>query len=277
MFDVSTNDKQIVFVNTKTHKAEKLDLFDAIPTVDAIKDLAKEQKAAQSASKSAVSLLASILDNPRLDGYKGNTPINESIPTDCKTAVRDLETEFLKPEFEAYHKGRGANPATCEKLWQEFARGLRSGGSYAVTKGKVLAYFAHCGKLPKADNGKLLSAAAIDKLLQNEREKVGKAVDEGIAGKLVKLSADVRDRTENTKLGDPATALHALREMVATFEGLLREAQELAQAKYEASTSGDVSQEAAQVVQQAKKPQRVKGDKKPAKVKPVQQAEAATF
>lgn len=234
MFDVSFNDKSAVFVNTKTNKAESIPLFKSMTTIDAIRALDKEAKAAESASRAAVSLLSVMLNNPRLDGYKGVTPIRENIPKELKAAVRELEVETLKPDFVKYHTDKGAKPATVEQLWQDYARdSLRAGGSYAVAKGKVLAYFAHCGKLPivryEEDGTPVcMTVAAIDKILQNEREKAAPAKREGIADKLVKLSEELRNYTEKTELGDYPTAIAALKYMLATYETMQNVANERA-------------------------------------------------
>ena len=217
MFNVSYNDTAVIFVNAKTNKAETMALLDVMPDADAIGAIRKEQNAAISASHAAVSLLSHILNNPRLDGYKGQTPINEAIPKELKAAIRELETEYLKPVFCKPHADKGAKPATIEKLWQEFSEGLRSGGSYAVAKGKVTAYFAHCGKLPTTDNGKLLTVAAIEKLLQNAREGAPKREDTGLAGKIVELASEL-DSADNSKLGDMPTAIAALKAMLARYE-----------------------------------------------------------
>ena len=73
------------------------------------------------------------------------------------------------------------------------------------------------------DNGKLLSVAAMVKLIANEKAKVTPEQNEGIAGKLSALSVDVVNRTEKTELGDYATAIAALKSMLSTYEGLYRE------------------------------------------------------
>jgi hypothetical protein len=223
MFEISYSDDAITFVNVKTNKAEKLALFDAMPDLDAIRVVNSEIKGRDSASKASVSLLSHLLDSPRLDGYKGTCPLNEAIPKELKSAIRDIETEYLKPIFSAPLMEKGAKPATVEAQWQSFAQGLREGGSYANTKSRVMAYFSHLGKLPVADNGKLLTVAAIDKILQNAKELASKpATNEGIAGKLVKLSGEIESRTEKTELGDYSTAIAALNSMLDTYAGLQR-------------------------------------------------------
>lgn len=250
-FEVSQNETAIVFLNTKTGKADKLALLDHMEQGEAVAALARENKARESGSRAAVSLLADMLDNPRFDGYKGQTPIGENIPADLKSAMREHEGEVLKPIFCKTHENKGAKPATVAKLWDEYIGALRAGSSYAVAKGKVLAYFAYCGKLPVADNGKLLSVAAIDKLLAIAKESAAKPEETGIAGKLVKLSEEIENRTESTKLGDPATAIAALKSMLATYEGIMRENAEAAQRIHEAKTPGDVGKAAAAIIQQA--------------------------
>lgn len=224
MFDVSFSDDAVTFVNLKTNKAEKLALFDSMEDIEAIRVVNGEIKARENVSKASVSLLVHLLNNPRLDGYKGQTPINEAIPKELKAAVREIETEYLKPIFSKPMLEKGNKPATVEKAWQEFAQGLREGGGYANTKSRVVAYFAHLGKLPLADNGKLLTVAAIDKLMQNAKEQAPKEEKpEGIAGKLMALSHEIENRNEKTMLGDNATAIAALKAMLATYEGLYRE------------------------------------------------------
>jgi hypothetical protein len=191
--------------------------------IDAIRIVNGEIKARDNVSKASVSLLSHLLDSPRLDEYKGKTPINELIPNDLKSAIRDIETEYLKPIFSAPMIEKGNTMATIEKQWQLFASGLREGGGYANAKSRVIKYFAHIGKLPLADNGKCLTVASIDKILSNEMSKVVPDVKGGIADKLVKLSLEIENRKETTDLGDYVTAIASLKSMLATYEGLYRE------------------------------------------------------
>ncbi|MFZ2190112.1 MAG: hypothetical protein WAV48_04990 [Candidatus Magasanikiibacteriota bacterium] len=228
MFDISYSDDAVTFVNTKTLKAEKLALFDVMPDIEAIRVVNGEIKARENVSRASVSLLSHLLDSPRLDGYKGTCPINETIPKELKSAIRDLETEYLKPIFSAPLIEKGNKPATIETLWQAFAQGLREGGSYANTKSRVMAYFSHMGKLPVADNGKLLTVAALDKIIQNAKEACKTpATHSGIAGKLVTLSLELAQRTEKTDIGEFSTAIAALNSMLATYKGLYRESLEV--------------------------------------------------
>ena len=223
-FEVSYTDDSIVFVNTKTNKVDsKEQLFDAFDDNEAINAQRKEQGVAVSASKGAVSLLVRMLDNPRLDAYRGTCPTNESPCPELKAAIRELETEYLKPKFIQPLIDKGAKPATAEKQWQDFAKGLKAGGSYAVAKGHITKLFAYTGELP-THNGKCLTVAAVVKLLSNlERET---AENEGIAGKLVKLSEELTN-ADSDKMGDFATAIAALKSMLLTYENQYSQALEI--------------------------------------------------
>lgn len=226
ILEVSYSDSAVTFVNPRTAKAETLATFEAIDDLQAIRTINAEIKGRDSVSQSSVSLLSHILNNPRLDNYKGVTPANEAIPKELKAAIRDIETEYLKPIFIKPLADKGNKPATIESAWQDFAKGLRDGGGYANAKSIVVQYFAICGKLPTLDNGKLLSVAAMVKLIANEKAKVTPETNEGIAGKLFALSKDVESRTDKTELGDYATAIAAMKSMLSTYEGLYSEALE---------------------------------------------------
>lgn len=221
-FEVSVSASSIVFTNTRTGKADPLPFIDKMEESEAVGALEKENRARESGSRAAVSLLAVILDNPRFDAYKGATPIGESIPKELKAAMREAEGEFMKPLFMARHEGKGAKPATVAKLWDDFIGALREGSSYAVAKGKVLAYFAHLGKLPVCldANGKerLLSVSAIDKLLLNAKSGAKKESG-GIAQKLLELAEKIQNHDGDTwdVLGDTATGIAALEAMLSTY------------------------------------------------------------
>jgi len=237
--DVLVSADKITFVDSKG-KAESLDLFDVMDDGDAVRSINTELKAAHSASKAAVSLLSHILDNPRLDGYRGVTPSNEAVPAELKAAIRELETEYLKPIFCAPHEAKGAKPATVESLWQAFAGDLKAGGSYAVAKSFVTMYFAYVGKLPVADNGKLFSVAAIKKLVANAKADVV-STPKTFTDKLMALAHELDTRSESFEFGNTASAIATLRSMLATAEGLAREDAEAAQVTHELTIVGDVA------------------------------------
>ena len=246
----------IVFMDSKG-STEKLALMDAMNDADSIHAIGKEMKAAGSASQGAVSLLSRMLNVARLDEYKGKTPANESVPNTLKAAIREIETEYLRPIFMKYHTDKGAKESTAAKQWDEYAAGLKAGGSYAVAKSEVTKYFAICGKLPVCDNGKLLSVAAIKKLLSEARKGLSPTEKPGIADKLISLSLELQDRTEKTVLGDTASAIAALKAMLKTFEALQRADMEAAQEAHTLKTTGNVGEAASSVIgkmQRAPKP-----------------------
>jgi hypothetical protein len=221
-FTFSFNDNQVVITDAKNN-AEPLALLEKLDTLESMRAIGTEQNAAVKASVGALSLLADMLTDARFDFYKGQTPINEKIPKEFNAALREKISEYLKPTFIADKIAKGAKPATAENQWQLFAGGLNT-GSFSNAKTWASKFFCQLGKLPSLDNGKLLPLRAIIKMLENA--KLPSETGEGIAGKLVKLSSDLESRTEKTELGDYASAIAALKSMLATYEGLYRESLE---------------------------------------------------
>jgi hypothetical protein len=234
-FEVSYSEDAIVFVNTRTNVAEKLSMFDVLDTDIAVKAIKAEQHASISASYGAVSLLSAMLDNPRLDEYRGTCPLGEKIPNELKSAIREIEVEFLKPIFiSTLPKTLTAGKAGA--AWDDYVGKLKEGGSYAVAKGHITKLFAYTGNLPKHGT-KLLTVAAIKKLLENlEKPEAEKT---GIAGKLVALSLELRK--ENSDEGSAIMAIAALKAMLVFYEAREIENAEAAQVAHEAILVGDVT------------------------------------
>jgi hypothetical protein len=243
---ISYTDNQVIITDDK-NKSEKLDLFDIVPDIDAIKYIRKEQNAGKPASVGALTLLSHMLDNPRFDAYRGQTPFNEKITPEFRSALRDIEVEYMKPLFVSDLESKGQTPATIEKQWQEYSLGLRT-GTYALVKSYVSKLFCHMGQLPIV-NGKLLPINAIKTLLEDA--KPDSSENEGIAGKLVKLSVDIANHTEKTNLGDIPTAIASLKSMLATYEGLMREKNE----RLTLMHSDGIIGHAQSVIAQAKQPE----------------------
>lgn len=220
-FTFSFNDSQVVITDAKNN-AEKIDLIDKLETIESLKAISHEQNAAVKASAGALSLLADMLQDPRFDFYKGNCPINEKIPREFNLALREKISEYMKPAFIADKMAKGAKQSTADNQWIQFSAGLNT-GSFSNAKTWAGKFFCQLGKLPTTDNGKLLPLRAIIKMLENAKIP---SENEGIAGKLVKLSSEVESRTEKTDLGEYATAIAALKSMLATYEGLYRESLE---------------------------------------------------
>jgi hypothetical protein len=221
-FTFSFNDNQVVITDAKNN-AEPLALLEKLDTLESMRAIGTEQNAAIKASVGALSLLADMLTDARFDFYKGQTPINEKIPKEFNAALREKISEYLKPAFIADKIAKGAKPATADNQWLQFAAGLNT-GSFSNAKTWASKFFCQLGKVPSLDNGKLLPLRAIIKMLENA--KLPSEQGEGIAGKLIKLASDLESRTEKTELGDYASAIAALKSMLATYEGLYRESLE---------------------------------------------------
>lgn len=265
MLTVSFTPDKAVFIDSKTNKAEFQDIFEPLAIAESIRTLKREGDGKKHASAAAISLLNQILDNPRIDGYRGKTPFYQEIPKELKAAIRDLEDAFLRTPFfeeaqaritgwvelgaakQSEHIGR------IEAEFQEFKGHLKAAGSYSNAKTHVVRYFAHCGKLPRLDTGKLLSQTAIERMVQIEKDKVIPPNDPGIAGKLESIAKALEDfdpyKTEqSTKLGNFDKAWDALQSIVDKFQQI-QDAR--AMSTYEETTSGDVSKLAGQVLDDA--------------------------
>lgn len=221
-FTFSFNEKSVVITDGKNN-SESIELLDKLDTIESLRAIGKEQNASIKASVGALSLLAEMLADARFDFYRGNTPINEKIPKEFNSALRDKISEYMKPAFIADLIAKGAKPATADNQWQVYASGLNT-GSFSNAKTWAVKFYCQLGKMPTLDNGKLLPLRAIIKMLEDA--KLPKPEDDGIAGKLVKLSLDIESRTEKTNLGDYVTAIASLKSMLATYEGLYRESLE---------------------------------------------------
>lgn len=264
---ISVNDDKIVFTDDK-NKSLSLELFEQMADAQAVKAINRELTAQGSASKAAVSLMTNILNHPSMDGYKGTTEWTSRISPELKQAMRRAEDEYITPLFFAQHGNPSAHAGTHEnmltpdqrterkkyahvsEMLNKYLTDLRAGGSYAVARGFVLEYFAKAGERPIAENGKLLSVAALKKILELKRKENATTVeDEGFSGKLIKLSAELSKRTDKTNLGSTASAVAALRAMLVVFEGIEQQNAELV-----TKNMGGVAASAQAVTDKAKEP-----------------------
>jgi hypothetical protein len=214
----------IIITDAKTNLAkDTLQLLDSVEHTHAFRVLTQGRKADAKASDVAISLLCDLLENPRMDGYKGNTPINEPVSNLAKSALRDVELLVLQPEFEAALINNGKTPAQAQQAWTEFKNEELNKGSYSNAKSTVIKMFCYMGKLPKAPNGKLLPLHAVKRMVEDFMQAKENPDNEGISSRLVSLASALDKRTETTKLGDYPSAIAALKSMLATFEGLYRE------------------------------------------------------
>ena len=222
-FEVSFTDSAVIFNNTRTGKLDaKETLQDALDDSHAVSALRGMLRANESGTLAALSVLCKMLDNPRMDAYKGTCPLAESVPNEAKSALRDVEGQILRPMMLAPLLAKGATQAKADAQVDTELKKMNAGSSYAVAKGIALKYFAYTGNLPK-HNGKILTVPALRKLIENLDKPATE--DAGIAGKLVALSLDV-SKADGDKLGDFATAIAALKSMLGTYEACHREALE---------------------------------------------------
>jgi hypothetical protein len=246
---------------------------------EAIAALQSEVNQRGTVSAGALSLMVSIFDHPRMDGYKGAVKMGDRIPKELKAAMREQEEATLKPLFYAYMNAK--NPADAKAAetdakhpyigsraiqWDLFIGALREGGVYGNVKSYSMQYFAYFGMLPcvytegNPDKARLLSVSAMAKLIANAKTDLVKPEDAGIAGELEMLRLKLEGRNDKTVTGSPATAIHALREMLKFFE---EQAETSAEKATEALTGGkapDVAKMADAAVRQAKQT-RTKGSK----------------
>lgn len=223
-YSFSYDDSRIVITDDSTNKIkDKLTLLDHVDHAHAFKVLTQGRKADAKASDVAISLLCDVMNNPRLDGYKGQTPVNESVPNVLKSALREIEVETFKPEFMDALIAKGQTPTQAETQWQEFKNNELNTGSYSNAKSHVIKMFAYMGQLPIAPNGKLLPLHAIKRMLETFMQSKEAPDNDGISQRLVALASVLDKRTETTKLGDFPSAIAALKSMLSTFEGLYRE------------------------------------------------------
>ena len=223
-YSFSFDEDRIVITNDATNKVEdKLHLLDKVDHLSAFRVLTQGRKADAKASDVAISLLVDVLSSPRLDGYKGATPINEIVPNVLKSAVREVEVDTLRPDFVGALVAKGQTDVQANLAWDNFKKDELNTGSYSNVKSHVVKMFAYMGQLPIAPNGKLLPLHAIKRMLETFMQSKETNENDGIAGKLVKIATDIAARTEKTNLGDYVTAIAALKSMLATYEGLYRE------------------------------------------------------
>jgi len=234
--EVSYSEDKIVFTDTKSAKAEGFAFVHPVDDATAAKELRKEVDSRVNVSRAALSLLVQIMQNSRLAGYKGASAINTALPKEFKAALRDVESAVIRPLFLANISGKLADTER-DALADKYMTELRSGGVYPVVKNMVSQYFGYLGYLPcvydkhgNPDVEKLLSCDAMKKLIANAKadapvEKA--AFEDKFVNKIVTISQEWNNRTEqaNPKLAEAMSALAALKSLVASFEGIVREAQ----------------------------------------------------
>lgn len=266
-FTVSATAKGLVFTDDKNKSESKgFEFHKPVDLMTAIRAVRAEFKGRESVAQGTIAMMVKLLDNPRLDAYKGKCDCNEALPKEYKSAVRALEEEFVRGLIVPELIAKGAKEGDAEAQLQALLGDMKAGGSYAQAKGKIIAWYAYAGELPcfyqdgKADTEKQLTVAAVEKLLVNWKMQHKVESDTSFAARLVSLADELDKRTtddsgkSNIQLtGDTfglPSAIAALKGMLATFEGLQREADE---ARTQLGANDDVIKGTEKAIGNAKK------------------------
>jgi len=224
---VSVAENRLVFQReTKDGKIVNVDgdfaFLSPLDNDHALKTLKTEVSGRGNVTRAAISCLVQILNTPRTDGYKGQGNINSdtgaAMPKELKTAMRDAESAFFAPMFDAKQS----------KQFDTFLTGLREAGIYATCKGVALKYYYFAGKLPCLYVGdlpqtdKLLSVSSMQKLLQNMVEDKPEA-DDSIAARIGTLFTEFT----NTSSEFTSDMLQALTARLGAFQQEVKEAQNI--------------------------------------------------
>lgn len=172
-----SQDKVIFLSQDGKGKPESFEYEQVMEPAEAMKAVRAEVRGRGYATRGALNLVMLILDNQRLSTYRGQTTIHSKIAPKVNSAVREVETEVLKP---IYLAGLAKSMSDTQKLeaWDMESAQMRSPGIYAVVKGICVKYFAHVGRLPCVYDGdkplkdKLLSVTAMQKILNNEKNRI---------------------------------------------------------------------------------------------------------
>ena len=196
----------------------------------AIRVLKKDIEARSPASRAALSVLLQVLNNPRLDGYRGKTPMNEKIPAVFKSALREAEDDYLKPKFFDAMKG---NDSQKQVAWDNFIKGVREPGSYANARSVAIKFFAQLGMLPciyengSPDMSRLLPVSAMLKLLANAKAQ-NPAETDGIVQDIVKVETRVDNEHAMMTLDEVEASIRAASALMLKLEALRFELNEQA-------------------------------------------------
>jgi hypothetical protein len=273
-------DNALIMADDKGNKTS-FEYIGAVPEPEAIGTLLQEMKGRGNVTAAALSLMVQIMDNPRLGTYAGKIPMGEKMDAKFKSAIREEEEAHLKPLFiasyDAKHKAQAkaastdpVNPYHAQRLsaWDTFIGDLRKGGIYGNVKSTSTQYLGYFGKLPcvydgeHPDKARLLAVSAMQKLIANAKADATDRVERTVANDLVKLSSELQNRNDKTKLGSPATAIAALKAMLATFEGLQQEEAERATENNSGAVHKDVSRLSEAAIKQAQAPKEGKAQRR---------------
>jgi hypothetical protein len=243
-YNVEITGDKVLFVSTQAdskgnHKVVSENLYEAVDNKDIVPILRKELRARDSASQACVSLLVNVFKSTSLlDTYKGNTPMQDTVPSTFNKALRRAEEDYIAtmPQFVEIDNSKGERTRKVNDLIEE----LRN-GSYANAKSHISKLFCKLGQLPLAPNGKQFTVAAVMKIVADKEEESREKADNSISAKIYKIYELVNNRKDDKPLdfGALPTAIAALKQLLATFEGLEREAAERLTEQLQGATAHD--------------------------------------
>lgn len=222
---ISYNDEYVIFTDDKNN-SEKLAFQTPDSPDDALRVMRKEVEMRVNASRAFTSVLLQILQNPRMETYRGKTQVGQKIPPVVMSAMRECEDEYLKPHFFAILP-KSMKETEKHAEWDNFISELRKPGSWNTTRSNVMKYFAHMGKLPclyHADSpvlDKMLTLGAMDRILALAKQgAVGNTPDNSLGAKLEKLSTELDSKETTLTLEQTERALRAVAALATKLNAL---------------------------------------------------------
>lgn len=227
-----SGDFVVVKTNTTTGKVSATDTYKAEKPVDEKtigRIFSAEFKAIESKRVAALSMLVHILKDRRLEGYRGKSNPCTQLSKELKESMRDAEKSYWSGLRDAgVLKIKGTHGENDDSAFQQFCTITRDESSYKNARSWALQYFGYCGALPATDSGFLVPVPVMQAAIGNIKQ-VPKN-DTTIAGILEGVKLTLSDRKENPTGETLNRAWAACREIMATLEGLKREADEMATA-----------------------------------------------
>lgn len=207
----------------------------------------------------ALSAMGGIFKDATLSTWSAKGDAKKGVLTkEYKAAQRDAETAYFRGLVAS-----GELPAALknDQHFQEWLSTLRADKNYEQVKAIAGKYFFLAGKSCVTESGYVVPVQVMQAELSELADK--EKPDTSIAAQIVALQHEVNNRKEGTALISEkwgyASAIAALRDIMATFEGLQREAMELANhRKASATEHRDVVKLATQASNKAQRSAKVK-------------------
>jgi hypothetical protein len=176
-----------------------------------------------------LTVLASVMANPRLDAYKGKGDrSNGKTSPEFRAAVRESEGEYLRKLVKdgavKLHVGKEDNP---DAVFQGFATSVREDKNYSNVKATVMKYFAFVGAAPMTKSGYLVPVPVMAMEVQNILDQFKEPVDTSYSAQ-IKAIQEALDKETSPSAEELAKALPEANRLFATIKGILDHLAELA-------------------------------------------------